>query len=53
MKTYLKSIRSAFAAVMPVATWGGAQAQSAGYPLVHCAWTRSATRQVAPMPLSV
>lgn len=35
MKNYLKSIRSALAAVMLIAAFGGAQAQSAGYLLVH------------------
>ena len=35
MKTFLKSIRSAFAATMLSAAFCGAQAQSAGYLLVH------------------
>lgn len=35
MKTFFKSIRSAVAATMLAAAFGGAQAQSAGYLLVH------------------
>jgi len=35
VKTFLRSIRSAFAATMLTAAFGGAQAQSAGYLLVH------------------